>query len=174
MQGTTVCCCGNPSVPQVFGGAIQQKVESTVTIRIDSICSVDWAFSSSDNSCKCPILRRLTFQIHSYAHSLGIQCDMGWLRLVGSIKKQVSFAEYSLFYRALLQKRPIFLKEPTHRSHPIAVHVLGLYPFLSHNQCMCTFTDHICGTCIRVCTFNWNAMWQPATWKRACRCVLKL
>ena len=35
---------------------------------------------------------------------------MGWLRLVGSIKLQVSFAEYSLFYRALLQKRPINLR----------------------------------------------------------------
>ena len=31
----------------------------------------------------------------------------GWLRLVGSLKLQVSVAEYSLFYRALLQKRPI-------------------------------------------------------------------
>ena len=34
---------------------------------------------------------------------------MGWLRLVGSIKLQVSFVEYHLFYRALLQKRPIIL-----------------------------------------------------------------
>jgi len=33
----------------------------------------------------------------------------GWLRLVGSIKLYVSFAEYSLFYRSLLQKRPIIL-----------------------------------------------------------------
>jgi len=32
-----------------------------------------------------------------------------WLRSVGSIKLQVSFAEYRLFYRALLQKRPIIL-----------------------------------------------------------------
>jgi len=32
---------------------------------------------------------------------------MGWLRLVGSFKLYVSFAEYSLFYRALLQKRPV-------------------------------------------------------------------
>jgi len=32
---------------------------------------------------------------------------MGWLRLVGSLKSQVSFVEYSLFYRALLQKRTI-------------------------------------------------------------------
>jgi len=29
--------------------------------------------------------------------------NMGWLRSVGSMKLQVSFAEYSLFYRALLQ-----------------------------------------------------------------------
>jgi len=32
---------------------------------------------------------------------------MGWLRSVGSIKLKVSFAEYRLFYRALLQKRPV-------------------------------------------------------------------
>jgi len=35
---------------------------------------------------------------------------MGWLRLVGSLKLQVSLAEYSLFYRALLQKRPTILR----------------------------------------------------------------
>ena len=35
---------------------------------------------------------------------------MGWLRLVGSLKLQVSFAEYRLFYRAPLQKRPIILR----------------------------------------------------------------
>ena len=35
---------------------------------------------------------------------------MGWLRLVGSLKLQVSFAEYRLFYRALSQKRPIILR----------------------------------------------------------------
>jgi len=34
----------------------------------------------------------------------------GWLRLVGSLKLQVSFAEYSFFDRALLQKRPIILR----------------------------------------------------------------
>jgi len=36
-----------------------------------------------------------------------IWLNMGWLRLVGSLKLQVSFAEYRLFYRARLQKRPI-------------------------------------------------------------------
>ena len=35
---------------------------------------------------------------------------IGWLRLVGSFKLQVSFAEYRLLYRALLQKRPMILR----------------------------------------------------------------
>ena len=34
---------------------------------------------------------------------------MGWLRSVGSVKLQVSCTEYSRFYRALLQKRPLNL-----------------------------------------------------------------
>jgi len=38
------------------------------------------------------------------------RCYIGWLRLVGSLTLYVSFAEYSLFYRALLQKRPIILR----------------------------------------------------------------
>ena len=41
---------------------------------------------------------------------IGINLFMGWLRLVGSLKLLVSFAEYSLYYRALLQKRPLILR----------------------------------------------------------------
>jgi len=37
-------------------------------------------------------------------------CVMGWLRIVHSLKLHISFAEYSLLYRALLQKRPILLR----------------------------------------------------------------
>jgi len=44
---------------------------------------------------------------------------MGWLRLVGSIKLQVSFAKYSLFYRGLLQKETYDLIDPTNISHPV-------------------------------------------------------
>ena len=46
------------------------------------------------------------FLLHTkFAHSDG--GSVAWLRLVGSIELYVSYAEYSLFYRALLQKRPI-------------------------------------------------------------------
>jgi len=44
-----------------------------------------------------------TYRIHYCVH----EHPMVWLRLVGSNNLQISFAEYSLFYRALLQKWPI-------------------------------------------------------------------
>ena len=43
------------------------------------------------------------------SHIRYVNGAMGWLRLVGSLKLQVSYAEYRLFYMALLQKRPMIL-----------------------------------------------------------------
>jgi len=43
---------------------------------------------------------------------------IGWLRWVGSIKLYVSFVEYRLFYRALLQKRPVILSIPLSKATP--------------------------------------------------------
>jgi len=56
---------------------------------------------------------------------------MGWLRLVGPLKLHVYFAEFRLFSRALLQKRPIILRSLLivatsyhilHLQHPPALH----------------------------------------------------
>ena len=48
---------------------------------------------------------------HFFLHRLSICLPYtGWLWLVGSLKIQVSFAEYRFFYRAFLQKRPIILR----------------------------------------------------------------
>jgi len=41
---------------------------------------------------------------------VAVDSGMGWLRLVGSLMLQVCFAEYSLFCRALLQKKPLILR----------------------------------------------------------------
>jgi len=51
-----------------------------------------------------------SYHIHEWAMSRMHSSRMGWLRLVASLKLQVSFAEYHLFYRALLQKRPIIVR----------------------------------------------------------------
>ena len=48
----------------------------------------------------------VTTHVYS-AVSCTVSTTMGWLWLVGSLKLQVSFAEYCPFYRAILQKRPI-------------------------------------------------------------------
>ena len=62
---------------------------------------------------------------------------MGWLRLVGSTKLQVSFAEYSLFYRALLQKRPIILSILQSEATPY------LYRYVEVFLCVCHIDHYV-------------------------------
>ena len=88
---------------------------------------------------------------------------MGWLRLVGPFKIYVSFAEYSLFYRALLQKRPVILWSllvagTPHRSHAymryyrvfstkdVATHVAVCCRVLQHAALWCSVVQ-----CVAVC-----------------------
>ena len=49
---------------------------------------------------------------------------MGWLRLVCSLILQVSFPEYSLFYRALWHNRPIHLRSLLIKAIPYSTCVL--------------------------------------------------
>jgi len=63
--------------------------------RMNESCHIYWR-----------IIPRVLFE---YTINAQLMRHMGWLLLVGSIKLQVSFAEYSLFDRALAQKRPIIL-----------------------------------------------------------------
>jgi len=58
---------------------------------------------------------------------------MGWLRLVGSLKLQVSFAEYRVFNRAILQKRPIILRSLFLEA------TLYLQVCMSTCECVCVF-----------------------------------
>ena len=58
---------------------------------------------------------------------------MGWLRLVGSLNSFVSFSEYSLFYRSLLQKRPMLGSLLMYQWH---VRIICIY--------ICTYHIHIC------------------------------
>jgi len=74
---------------------------------------------------------------HTYSHtpgSGGSRCThifllrMGWLRLVGSLKLYVSFSEYRLFYRALLQKRHVSLRSQLIVATPYRhIHIIHAY-----------------------------------------------
>jgi len=68
---------------------------------------------------------------------------MGWLRLVGSIKLYASFAEYWLFCRALLQKRPIIL----------SMLLTKAIPYLWRRFCVCVCFCLI--LCMYVCVCVW-------------------
>jgi len=93
---------------------------------------------------------------------------MGWLQSVGSIKSQVSFAEYRLFCRALLQKRPIILsilltkatpyttEGDTPRTfadthiHTLTHTLIHTHRWSQHGQQRCA-TMHTCSTPTAVC-----------------------
>ena len=66
-----------------------------------------------------------------------VSVHMGWLRLVGSLKSYVSFAEYRLFYRALLQKRPPILRSLLIEATPYVLYRLLHMTFLPMSQCIC-------------------------------------
>ena len=68
---------------------------------ICTVCDI-WFICVCTFVCMYLMWHMMHFTRISYAISL-----MGWLRLVGSIKLYVSFAEFSLFYRALWQKKPM-------------------------------------------------------------------
>jgi len=85
---------------------------------------------TTTHTCKC-----LHTHTHTHTHSVQLPLythtsaththivrNMGWLRLVGSLKLQVSFAKEPYKRDYILQKRHDF-KEPTNRSHPI-VHLV--------------------------------------------------
>jgi len=101
--------------------------------------------------CQLPYSTRIRVYIHthvppsltavayvSYSKTQMHIPHMGWLRLVGSIRLQVSFAEHSLFYRALLQKRLIILSMLLTEAIPYTCTYTYTYTYirtsLSHEQ----------------------------------------
>ena len=94
-----------------------------------------------------------------------------WLRLVGSLKLQVSFAEYYLFYRALLQKKPVILRSLLIVASPYDI--LGaLYSYSS----FCKDTVIFCGRHTNLlCEGNeyLGSLRIDANWRHSnCRCDL--
>jgi len=92
---------------------------------------------------KRPIIWRSLLVIAiPYATNIHEKSHMGWLQVVGSLELYVSFAEYRLFYMALLQKRPMIL-----RSLPIVA-----TPYWNESCTRCeyecakphTWSDYIC------------------------------
>ena len=74
---------------------------------------------------------------------------MRWLRSVGSLKLQIAFAEYRLFYRALLHKRPIILRSLLIVDTPyVVIQSVYSYSKLQYNL----FIRIVC--CNTICLFT--------------------
>ena len=59
---------------------------------------------------------------------------VGWPRLVGSLKRLVSFEECRLFYRALLQKRPSMLKPVSPETQAMNGHIQNYQEWSRFNR----------------------------------------
>jgi len=70
-----------------------------------------------------------------------------WLRWVGSLKLQVSFAKYGLLYRALLQKRPMILRSLLIVASPYLIHT-------THRPWRCLASQKSCGIRYGVATIS--------------------
>ena len=86
---------------------------------------------------------------------------IGWLRFVGSLKLYVSFAEYCLFHRALLQKRRKILRSlltripgtypgtPYEGTYPGTPYYTHKYTYICKNKYVYTYpgTPYVPGIC---------------------------
>jgi len=89
--------------------------------------------------------------------------DMKWLRLVGSLELSVSFAEYSLFYRALLQKRRIMLRSLLIIATPYHSYTLGtVYAYAWHDSIICVARRF--HTCDMTHSYVWHDSFICVTW----------
>ena len=148
------------------------------------VCVVTWSYPCHDVS----MCVRWLIHMCAMTHLFLWQCSwliyiftvsawlvhMGWLRLVGSLKLSVSSTEYSLFCRALLQKRPIILRSL----------LIVATPYLCYRACICVaWLSHICDMThsyirhdsfiyvtrlIHICDMTHSYMWHDsyiyATW----------
>jgi len=82
------------------------RTATRVTLSTPSMCTL------CQTATHCNTLQSTATRVTSSMPKLstGASATMTWLRVVGSFKLSVSFAGYSLFCRALLQKRPVILR----------------------------------------------------------------
>ena len=111
MQDQSASPIANMGPPVVIMGRCTHMHESWQTYARVSTGKVLWCCLSTKSHVKLLtlILYKQRQNKNTYIGVMAAE-NMGWLRLVGSLKRYVCFAEYRLFYRALLQKRPVILR----------------------------------------------------------------
>ena len=102
-----VVLAATPPPPQSSKGHTHSKsVQSRHRRRFSAKSSI---YRQSSTSKRTKTTRVQSSSAKTFSATPGAKTSMGWLR-VGALKLQVSFVEYLLFYRALLQNRHIILR----------------------------------------------------------------
>jgi len=93
---------------------------------------------------KRPLHQTYICVIHMFICVNVTRASMGWLRLVASIKLQVSSTEYRLFYKSLLQKRPVILSILLTEATPYTCEYGRTYSYvwLTHMTLSCVCRDN--------------------------------
>jgi len=102
---TFTCCCLTSPFATRSNIKIRSKICSAAHVIEYRRCSSKMSFESE----KC---------LRSH---FATTATMGWLRLVGFLKLQVPFVEYSLCHRAFFAKETYTFKKPNSRSHPMYI-----------------------------------------------------
>ena len=112
---------------------------------------VEYATHSTAVAYLLQQLARHLIEVVLFLHKkILIYTAMGWLRLVGSSKIQVSFAEYRLFYRILLQERPILLRSLLIVANPYVPTNIP-YKQPRRQRCLPVAVVHLLCTCCSSC-----------------------
>jgi len=107
--------------------------------------------------CICNTVQSCTSVAYICVHICIVYLRMGWLRLVGSLKVQVSLTEYRLFYRVLLQKRPIILRSLIIVATPYASVICICNMVQSYTSVSCTGRRRPIGCLIFIGHFPQNS-----------------
>jgi len=123
----TICWLGCTSVSRLaFARHLRLVFSSLIThfqFHQHNVCSQMHKCLAPRNICTVSLSHhlRVICALFSVPSSLVFSLVMGWLRLVGSIKLQVSFEKKPNKTDYIWQKKPVILRSlPTNRSHPIA------------------------------------------------------
>jgi len=123
-----------------------------------SVCDVQVCVCVCD--CVCVDVCQFFFVLRALINA--ILMGMGWLRIVGSLR--VSFAEYLLFCRAVLQKRPTILRSQLivatlHAYARVCAKFICLLVFVfaimfvSNAHCDTDWCEYVRGVCACLCLF---------------------
>ena len=142
LQCVAVCCTASCNAVQGVTLCVPYPVLQGVAV----CCSVLQCVSTPTLHVPCPVFQgdKSCGARHKAKYEI---CRLlqatEWLRLVGSLQLQVSFAKEPYKRNKILQKKTYNFKEPTLRRHPIECQVCRLWQGVVSQSLFCEVLSHV-------------------------------